>query len=88
MENIQNFFDINNWDFGETFYFTEMAAYIHNKMAGIVGSMVIVPVQESSAFGNLFQVTPNSDELFIPDVSLDNIELVTSYTEDNLRIRR
>ena len=88
IENIQNFFDINNWDFGETFYFTEMAAYIHNKMAGIVGSIVIVPVQESSAFGNLFQVTPNSDELFIPDVNLDNIELVTSYTEDNLRIRR
>lgn len=88
IENIQNFFDINNWDFGETFYFTEMAAYIHSKMAGIVGSIVIVPIQESSAFGNLFQVTPNSDELFMPDVNLENIEIVTSYTEDNLRIRK
>ncbi len=88
IENIQNFFDINNWDFGETFYFTEMAAYIHSKMAGIVGSIVIVPIQDTSAFGNLFQVTPNSDELFIPDVNLDNIEIVTSYTEDNLRIRK
>ena len=88
IENIQNFFDINNWDFGETFYFTEMAAYIHSKMAGIVGSIVIVPTQESSAFGNLFQVTPNSDELFIPDVNLDSIEIVSSYTEDNLRIRK
>lgn len=88
IQNIQNFFDINNWDFGETFYYTEMAAYIHNKMAGIIGSIVIVPVQESSAFGNLFQVTPNSDELFIPDVTLESIEIVTSYTEDNLRIRK
>lgn len=86
--NIQLFFDINNWDFGETFYFTEMAAFIHNKMAGILGSIVIVPVQESSLFGNLFQVSPNGDELFIPDVTLDNIEIVTSYTEDNLRMKK
>lgn len=88
IQNIQNFFDINNWDFGETFYYTEMATYIHNNMAGIVGSIVIVPTQESSAFGNLFQVTPNSDEIFIPDVTLDSIDIVTSYTEDNLRIRK
>jgi len=88
LDNIQSFFNINNWDFGETFYFTELAAYIHNRMSGIVGSIVIVPVQEGSSFGNLFQVTPNSDELFIPDVTLENIEIVTAYTEDNLRIRR
>lgn len=88
ISHIYNFFDLNNWDFGETFYFTEMAAYIHNKMSGIVGSIVIVPIQESSSFGNLFQVTPNSDELFIPDVTLDNIEIVSSYTEDNLRMKK
>ena len=31
---ITNYFNINNWDFGEDFYFTEMAAYIHNNLIG------------------------------------------------------
>lgn len=87
IENIRTFFNINNWEFGETFYFTELAAYIHRNMAGIISSVVIVPKQESSVFGNLFQLTPESDELFIPDVLLDDIDIVSSFTEQNLRLR-
>lgn len=87
IENIRTFFDINNWEFGETFYFTELAAYIHRNMSGIISSIVIVPKQESSVFGNLFQLTPESDELFIPDITLDDIEIVSSFTEQNLRLR-
>lgn len=84
---IRDFFDIDNWDFGETFYFTELAAYVHNKLAGIVASIVIVPSQNNSVFGYLFQITPESDELFIPDVSVSSIDIVNSFTESNLRIR-
>ena len=82
---IDEFFDIDNWEFGETFFFTELSAYVHNQLLGIIGSIVIVPVQEDSSFGNLFQVTPNSDEIFIPDISLNSIDIVTSYTSANLR---
>ena len=31
---ISTYFNIDNWDFGEDFYFTEMAAFIHNNMIG------------------------------------------------------
>jgi hypothetical protein len=82
---IEEFFNVDNWDFGETFYFTELAAYVHNENLGIISSIVIVPVQENSAFGNLFQVTPNSDELFIPDVDLTSIDIVNNFTGVNLR---
>jgi hypothetical protein len=85
LDAINEFFNVTNWDFGETFYFTELAAYVHNQLLGIISSIVIVPTQENSAFGNLFQVTPNSDELFIPDVDLTRIELVTNFTSSNLR---
>lgn len=87
IENIRTFFNINNWEFGETFYFTELAAYIHRNMSGIISSIVIVPKQESSVFGNLFQLTPEINELFIPDVTLDDIDIVTSFTEQNLRLK-
>lgn len=87
IQNIREFFNIDNWEFGETFYFTELASYIHRNMTGIISSVVIVPKQESSVFGNLFQLTPESDELFIADVLLDDIEIVNSFTEQNLRLR-
>lgn len=84
---IQDFFNINNWDFGETFYFTELSAYVHGILRGVISSVVIVPVQESSVFGNLFQLTPETDELFIPDVSIEDVDIVDSFTETNLRLR-
>lgn len=84
---INEFFAVENWDFGETFYFTELAAYVHNQLLGIVSSIVIVPTQEDSVFGSLFQITPNTDELFIPDVTLSNIDIVSSLSNNNLRSR-
>lgn len=85
LDAITTFFSIDNWEFGETFFFTELSAYVHNQLLGIMSSIVIVPIQEDSAFGNLFQVTPNSDEVFIPDIDLNSIKIVTSFTGANLR---
>lgn len=84
---IRDFFNINNWDFGDTFYFTELSTYVHGRLRGVISSIVIVPVQESSVFGNLFQLTPETDELFIPDISIEDIDIVDSFTESNLRLR-
>lgn len=75
---INEFFNIDNWDFGETFYFTELSAFIHQELPGIISSIVITPVQTSSVFGDLFQITPESNELFIPDVTLQDIDIVDS----------
>jgi hypothetical protein len=75
---INTFFNIDNWDFGETFYFTELSAYIHQQLPGIISSVVIVPVQSNGVFGDLFQITPESNELFIPDVTLRDIDIVDS----------
>lgn len=80
---VNQFFNIDNWDFGETFYFTELSAYIHQQLPGIISSVVITPVQTTSVFGDLFQIIPESNELFIPDVSLQDIDIVDSLS--NLR---
>jgi hypothetical protein len=58
---------------------------VHNENLGLISSIVIVPLQENSAFGTLFQVTPNSDELFIPDINLTSIDIVNNFTGVNLR---
>jgi hypothetical protein len=75
---IQDFFAVDNWSFGETFYFTELAAYVHKELSMEVSSFTIVPHGSSSVFGQLFEITPNIDEMFIPDVSIDDIDIVSN----------
>ena len=75
---ITKFFAVENWSFGETFYFTELAAYVHKEMSMTISSFTIVPHGSSSVFGELFEITPNIDEMFIPDVSIDDIDIVTN----------
>lgn len=85
VEAVDEFFSLNNWDFGETFYFTELAAYVHQTMPGIVSSLVIVPEGSSSAFGDLFQITPNTDEIFIPDIDVNSIDIISSINQTTIR---
>lgn len=82
---INEYFEIDNWDFGESFYFTELAAHIHNKLSGHVASVVIVPKFETSAFGDLFQIKCEPNELFLSTATVNNVVITNQYTNQNLR---
>lgn len=83
---IRNFFDITTWEFGETFYATELFAAIHAALPSDINSVVLVPTLTQNQFGDLFQVLAREDEVFYPDISVDNIEIVTGYTATNMRL--
>lgn len=85
VEAIDSFFESSNWDFGETFYFTELAAYVHKQLAGILSSFVIVPQGAGSVFGDMFEYTPYTDELIIADVNVNDIDIITSITDANIK---
>ena len=85
VESIDEFFNLSNWDFGETFYFTELAAYVHKQLAGVLSSFVIVPQGAGSVFGDMFEYTPNSDELIIPNVDVSDIDIITNITDANIK---
>jgi hypothetical protein len=82
---IEAFFDIKNWTFGETFYFTELAAYIHTQLAGAISSVVLVPQGSYTSFGDLFQVGGAVDELFASCATVDDIEIVTQLTDVTIK---
>lgn len=82
---ISNFFDLAQWEFGETFYFTELAAAIHLSLPSDISSVVLVPELATNQFGDLFQVIAREDEMFYPDVMVDDIDIVVGYTSTNLR---
>ena len=83
---INQFFNVDNWSFGETFFYTELSAYIHQQLATIVASVVIVPNVQSSKFGNLFVVRSESDELFLSTATVSDIIIVPNYTSGNINI--
>ena len=85
VEIIRNFFSVDNWEFGETFYFSELSAAIHAGLVGEIDSVVLVPQGTDSLFGDLFELQPQEDELFIPDVTVDNIEIVEHLSARTLK---
>jgi len=81
---INNFFALGNWDFGDTFYFTEMASYVTSQVSPAIVNFVIVPTASSLSFGGLFEITAGPDEIFISGATIINIDIVTSMTSSTI----
>lgn len=83
---IQEYFDVRNWEFGETFYFTELSTYLHQRLAPNLQSVVVVPKDGALSFGNIFQVRSEPDELFISTAQPKDVVVVENFSLDELRI--
>jgi hypothetical protein len=83
--NLNDYFSIDIWDFGDTFYFSELAAYIHRNMGGIVSSVVLVPLDPLKSFGDLYEIRSTPDEIFVNAAGVSSVEVITALTSTNLR---
>jgi len=83
---IDAYFDIRNWDFGEKFFYTELAAFIHQQLSRIISSVVIVPNNATSQFGNLFEIVASPNQLFMSTATVNNVVIVSNLTDQNLRV--
>jgi hypothetical protein len=81
---MNEFFALDNWDFGDTFYFTELAAYIHNQLAPDLLTVVIVPNESGQGFGSLFQLNSAADEIYISGATVDNVSIITALGANQL----
>jgi hypothetical protein len=77
---INTYFDVNNWDFGESFYFSELSAYLHSTLAPNIASIVIVPSSESSTFGTLLQINAEYNEIIVSAATVDNVQIISAIT--------
>lgn len=82
---INEFFDINNWDFGDRFYMSELVTFILNSTAPDLSNIVIIPKQETQVFGSLFEIQSRPDEILISGATVDDIEIVTAITASEVR---
>lgn len=81
---INDFFNIENWDFGQSFHFSELATYIMNQMTPDITNFIIVPKLESP-FGSLYEISCLPDELLISVASVDDIEIIDAITNVQLQ---
>ena len=84
IESINEFFALNNFDFGDTFYFTELAAYIHQQLVPDLLTVVIVPNASGQSFGSLFQISSAADEIFVSGATVDNVEIIDALGANQL----
>ena len=82
---INTFFSVEYWNFGDTFYFQELSAYVMNNLSPELVSIVIVPKQTSQSFGSLFEIKSESDELFVNAATVADVEIVDEITATNLQ---
>jgi len=82
---INEFFALENWDFGDTFHFAELSTYIMNRVTPDIVNLVIVPRQDSSAFGSLFEIKSENDEIFISGATVDDVEIIDAITASRLK---
>lgn len=82
---INEFFSIENWDFGDTFYFSELVAYIMQKTTPNISNIVVVPKSPSLAFGSLIEIKSNPDEIFVSSAKVEDVEIISEITASRLQ---
>ena len=82
---INRFFTLDNWDFGDSFYFSELSTYVMNELAPNISTFIIVPDQEDQAFGSLYEIKAESDEIFISGADVTDIEIIDGVTASRLK---
>jgi hypothetical protein len=81
---INNFFSLENWSFGQSFYFSELSTYVMNELTPDITNFVIVP-NGNVSFGSFYEVACQSDEIFISGATASDIEVIDAITASQLK---
>jgi hypothetical protein len=83
--NINEYFTIDKWDFGSSFFFSELAAYLHRQLGSIISSVVLVPLNPLKSFGDLYEIRSAANEIFVSAATVSDIEVIDALTQSNIR---
>jgi hypothetical protein len=81
---INEFFALENWDFGQSFYFSELSTYVMNQLTPDITNFVVTPKSVGS-FGSLYEVACQSNEIFINGAGISDIEIIDAVTASQLK---
>ena len=83
---MNTYFNINSWNFGDTFYFSELSAYLHAQIGSLVSSVVLVPNDPTMAFGDLYEIKSSPYEIFVNAATANDVVVIAALTPAQLQI--
>ena len=83
---MNTYFSIVNWDFGSTFYFSELSAYLHSELSDLISSVVLVPANANAPFGTLYEIKSAPYEIFVNAATVNDVEVIAALTPSQLQI--
>lgn len=81
---LDSFFNLSNWEFGQSFYFSELSAYVMNQLTPDIVNFVIVPKNDTN-FGSLYEISCLSNEILISGATVSDIEIIDALTASQLK---
>jgi hypothetical protein len=82
---MNTYFDIDNWDFGNIFYFSELSAYLHQQLGDLVSSIVLVPKDPNQTFGDLYEILSAPYEIFVNGANVNDVVVISALTASQLQ---
>ena len=82
---METYFTLAAWNFGDTFYFSELAAFIHQQIGDVVSSVVLVPLDPQKSFGDLYEIRSAPNQIFVNGATVNDVEVITALTSTNLQ---
>jgi hypothetical protein len=82
---MNSYFTINVWDFGDTFYMSELTAYLHQQLGDLINSVVLVPNDPNQTFGDLYEVGSAPNEIFVNGATANDIVIIAALTPTALQ---
>lgn len=83
---VNNYFAVGEFDFGETFYASQLMTYLHIQLSDVISSVHLVPLSGNQVYGDLQQIVCLPYEIFTTAATVDNVIVVTDLTNINLKI--
>jgi len=83
---MNTYFNINNWTFGDTFYFSELSAYLHAQVGDLISSAVLVPNDPTMSFGDLYEIKAAPYQIFANGATANDVLVIAALTPAQLQI--
>ena len=78
---VNEYFKLENWDFGDTFYFSELAAYLHTQLPDHISAVVVTPKYSGNQFTKLLSITSEPNEIFMSVTTSADVKIIERITD-------
>jgi hypothetical protein len=82
---VNEYFELDNWEFGDTFYFSELASYLHNQLGDYIASVVTTPKYSTSGFTDLLSLTSDPNEILLSVTTSENVKIISAISSSELQ---